>query len=246
MGLFDLPAPLFTALDSLMSGLPSYARLLIWATLTGIISMALYWLCSAQGKTAAAKERAVKARQMMAAYDGTEFEEMWPLAKESLIASGIHFGIVLGPAVLSSLPALAIIVWVSGVFGYKLPQPASMLQAYSVSAEQIGAGEQTDYAIAYPAAGDSLQIEADNGEVLATLPLEAPVPVIHKRAWWNSLIGNPNGYLPDEYATEAIYFDLTSTEFLSFGPGWIRGWEFSYFVLLIIVSLGIKFAFRIH
>jgi hypothetical protein len=246
MGLFDLPAPLFTVLDNLMSGLSAYPRLLIWSTLTAIISMALYWLCSAQNKTAAAKDRAVRARTAMAKFDGDEFGEMWPLAKESLGASGIHFGIVLGPAVLSSLPALAIIVWVSGVFGYQLPAPGSPVQAYSVTATQLEAGPENSYSHTYPTAGKSLDIIAANGELLTTLPLQGPVPVVHKRAWWNSLIGNPNGYLPADYEIEAIYFDLTAQEFLDFGPGWIRGWEFSYFVLLIIISLGIKFAFRIH
>ena len=77
-------------------------------------------------------------------------------------------------------------------------------------------------------------------------PVFRVVPVLHKKLWWNSLIGNPNGYLDDDHPVEAIYFELQSMEFLSFGPGWIRGWEFSYFVLLIIVSLVIKFAFRIH
>jgi hypothetical protein len=246
MGLFDLPAPLFTVLDNLMGGLSAYPRLLVWATLTAIISMALYWLCSAQDKTAAAKERAIKARKVMASYDGTEFGEMWPLAKESLAASAMHFGIVLGPAVVSSLPALAMIVWVSGTFGYNLPEANTLLKAHSVTANQISIGQQTEYAVEYPAGDETKEIIAANGELLATLPLQATVPVIHKRAWWNSLIGNPNGYLPDDYEIEAIYFDLPATEFIAQGPGWVRGWEFSYFLLLIIISLGIKFAFRIH
>jgi hypothetical protein len=260
MGLFDLPAPLFAALDNLMGGLPAYPRLLIWATLTGIISMALYWLCSAQEKTGAAKERAIEARRRMAAYDGTEFDEMWPLAKESLVASGKHFGIVLGPALLSSLPALAIIVWISNAFGYTLPEPGDTVDIYTEPATAlVGIGRAEDgstgvsgdpeagiYQVVYPAADQSTAIATTSAEVLVTLPLKAAIPVVHKQAWWNSLISNGNGYLDDSGPVEAIYFDLRPQEFLAFGPSWIRGWEFSYFVLLIIVSLVIKVAFRIH
>ena len=252
MGLFDLPGPLFTALDSLMSGLPAFARLLIWATFTGIISMLLYWLCSAQEKTGEAKERAIAARKAMASYDGTEMDEMLPLAKESLVASLKHFGIVLGPALLSSLPALAIIVWVSGAFGYQQPAPGSEVISYTVptvainDATEVADSNGAAWTLTWPAEGESRELVAANGEVLTSLPLNAPIPVVHKKLWWNSLIANPNGYLPDEYEVEAVYFELGSMEFLSFGPGWVRGWEFSYFVLLILVSLGVKVAFKIH
>ena len=35
-------------------------------------------------------------------------------------------------------------------------------------------------------------------------PLSAPVPTIHKRQWWNALVGNPLGYLPDSSRLEGI------------------------------------------
>jgi hypothetical protein len=249
MGLFDLPAPLFTALDNLMIGLPALFRLLIWATLTAILSMALYWLCSAQDKVAAAKQRALTARRNMAGYDGTEFDEMMPLAKESLVASGRHFGIVLWPALLSSLPALMLIVWVSGQFGYTLPSSGSSFAVHTdPAAPLIGMTATADnvYTVNYPGPATMFAIVTADGEKLATLPLTSAIPVVHKRQWWNALIGNPNGYLPDEYAIEAIHFELPAIEYLSIGPGWVRGWEFSYFALLIIVSLGIKVIFKIH
>ena len=34
MGLFDFPAPLYTAIDHLLGFLPQYARLLLWAALS--------------------------------------------------------------------------------------------------------------------------------------------------------------------------------------------------------------------
>ena len=43
-----------------------------------------------------------------------------------------------------------------------------------------------------------------------------------------------------------VNFELTPINYLSFGPAWVRGWEFTYFVILILCSFGIKVAFRIH
>jgi len=251
MGLFDLPAPLYTAIDGLFSFLPLFPRLLLWAAITGAASMALYWLCSAQGKVEAAKQRAISGRKAMAAYQGHEFGEMWPLAKESLAASGKHFLIVLLPAVLSSLPALTLIVWVSNNFSYTLPAVGAAISVQS-SPELSLTGLQTDpdqtdsYNVTWPAADNPLALLSAANESLVTLPLAAPVPVVHQRQWWNSLIGNPNGYLPADSKVQDISFGLPRIEYLAFGPSWARTWELSYFLLLILCSLGIKVAFKIH
>ena len=50
----------------------------------------------------------------------------------------------------------------------------------------------------------------------------------------------------DDAAIEEIRFELQPIEFIQFGPAWARTWELSYFLLLILVSLGIKVAFKIH
>ena len=251
MGLFDIPAPLFSALDGLISFLPAYARLLLWAAITGAISMLLYWLCSAQGRVEAAKERAIKARAAMAGYKGHEFGEMWPLAKESLAASMQHFVVVLVPAVLSSLPALTLIIWVSGQFSYHLPQQGAVVKIQSTPAASVMEltpvntdGENTT--VVWPAVEKPVAITTTDNIQLFKLPLDAAVPVVHQRVWWNSLIGNPNGYLPADSNIQEVSFGLPPIEFFAAGPSWARTWELSYFLLLILVSLGIKVAFKIH
>lgn len=241
MGFLDLPAPVFSAIDGVLDVLPGYLRLLLWAVITAVISMFLYWLCSAQDKVGVAKERAVNARTKMAAYEGHEFAEMWPLMRESLAASGKHFTVVLGPALLSSVPALMLIVWVSNNYSYELPDSGA-----TISIDSVPAGSLEITEVAWPGEDESIQVRDADAQTLFSLPLAAPVPVVHKKVWWNSLIGNPNGYLAEDVATEEVRFDLPSITFLNFGPGWIRSWELSYFLVLIICSLGIKVAFRIH
>lgn len=251
MGLFDIPSPLYSAIDSLLDFVPLYGRLLFWAAITGVLSMVLYWACSAQDKVEAAKQRAIIARRNMAGYKGTEMNEMLPLAKESLAASGKHFLIVLGPAVLSSLPALTLIVWVSNHFSYELPASGAAIGISTVPAElandlELETDQSGSPAILWPAAGETVQLTGPDGESLATLPLDTAVPVIHQRYWWNMLIGNPNGYLPEDAAVQEILFALPRIVYLDIGPTWARTWELSYFLLLILVSLGIKLVFKIH
>jgi hypothetical protein len=251
MGLFDLPAPLFTAIDGLLSFLPLFPRLLLWSAITAVLSMFLYWLCSAQEKVEAAKHRAISARREMAGYEGAEFGEMWPLAKESLAASGKHFLIVLVPAVLSSLPALTLIIWVSNNFSYTLPAAGTEISVHSTPEDSLsGVGHDTDqsgnYTLTWPAADKPLTLLSVTNEPLVSLPLTSPVPVVHQRQWWNALIGNPNGYLPGDTHIQDINFGLPRIEYLSFGPTWARTWELSYFFILILCSLGIKVVFKIH
>jgi len=249
MGLFDIPAPLYTAIDSLIDFIPLYGRLLIWAGVTGVVSMLLYWLCSAQDTVEAAKQRAITARRAMAGYEGTEFDEMWPLAKESLAASGKHFLIVLLPAIISSLPALTLIIWVSGNFSYTLPQTGQRIQVQSTPAASLAALPRDldgGYLIDWPAIDNPVAVNSLESETLFALPLAYTVPVVHQKLWWNSLIGNPNGYIPTGASVQEVSFTLPRIEDLHIGPGWIRTWEFSYFTLLIICSIAIKVAFRIH
>jgi len=241
MGLFDLPAPLYDAIQHLLTSLPPLLQLSLWALLTGIISMVCYWAFSNQGKVAGAKQEALAARTALNGYEGHEFSEMWALIGATLRTSGRHFWIVLGPALLGSLPALTLIVWVSNQFGYHLPEPG---QTIDITIE-TEAGATKDISIFYPPADKTLPIIAADGSELMTLPLEGPIPVIHKKRWWNTLIANQAGYLDDASPVKEIRPTLAPQQFLNVGPGWARSWELSYFLLLIISSLAIKFAFRI-
>jgi len=81
--------------------------------------------------------------------------------------------------------------------------------------------------------------------VLDSIPLKAPVTTLHKRQWWNSLFGNPAGYIPPDARVAQIEIDLPSQEVLGFGPGWMRSWEFLFLTVLLVASIAIKVIFRI-
>ncbi len=247
MGLLDLPAPLLTAFDAALGLLPPLARLLLWAAITGAVSMLCYRACSAQEKIAAAKREALTARRALNAYAGHEFAEMWQLVGASLRASGRHVGAVFGPALLGSLPALLIIVWVSNQFGYRLP-PAEANLAITASPDPgLQLPRDGDHYVArYPVADTTLAIVTTDEFTLTTLPLAGAVPVIHKKQWWNTLIGNRAGYLEPAAPVDELRMGLEAQRFHSLGPAWAQSWEAPYFLALIITSLGIKFIFRIE
>ena len=70
--------------------------------------------------------------------------------------------------------------------------------------------------------------------------------VIERRHWWNALVGNPLGYLPQATPISRIDFGFSELELLNAGPAWMRGWPFAFFLVLVIVSILIKVIFRIE
>jgi hypothetical protein len=104
----------------------------------------------------------------------------------------------------------------------------------------------SSYTVSWPAVASPITVTGTDQAALFDLPLQQPVPVIHQKLWWNMLIGNPNGYLPTGTQVVDVSFGLPKNHYLNFGPGWIRAWEFSYFLMVIILSLAIKVAFKIH
>jgi hypothetical protein len=76
--------------------------------------------------------------------------------------------------------------------------------------------------------------------------LDVAVPMLHKHQWWNVLIGNPAGYLPDQLGVKRVDLDLPPKVYLPFGPTWLHGWEAVFFAGLFVTALAIKIGFRIH
>jgi hypothetical protein len=247
VGLLDLPAPLFAGLDSLLSGLaPPTLRLALWAVIAAALSMGAYWLLSPQTRIARAKADALSARRALDAYDG-EFAQAWPLMGRVLRTALRQLGLVTSPAVLGSLPVLALLAWLSTTYGHAFPADGTDIPVRTVpqAAEARVQAAQAET----PAAADlgrQVVVLDETGNVVERFPLSAPVPTIHKRQWWNALIGNPIGYLPDSSRLEWIELGLPQREYLPLGPSWLRAWYGVFFGVLLAASLAIKVAARIE
>jgi len=245
MGLFDLPAPLFDIVDGVLAAaMPVVMRVVLWGVLAGWISMLLYRSFSNQEKIAALKTRQQRQQKQIAAFDG-EFAELLPLIRGTLALGFRQLGMALGPALLASLPALCVIVWASGAFGYRTPAAGETI---AVRAEPGGGGlhwsppaaasaSDEGWLVGWPADGQTLTLE-DGGQALLVLPLEKAIPVIHRKRWWNLLIANPLGYLPSGGPADVVHIDLPEQLLLGWGPGWIRGWMFSFFLAFLNACCG--------
>lgn len=250
MGLFDLPAPLFAWMDALLqAGVPVAGRLVLWGVVAGIASMALYRLISPQGRIAALKREAADARAALNAYDGA-FAGAGPLMRRQFALSLRLIGVALGPAMLASLPVLCLIVWLSAAYGHSFPPAGTAppvrtdpaMSAHWIADTDTGTQSET------PGAGLAPRIVVGDGPATdaTTIVMKAPVPVLHPRRWWNMLIANPAGYVPEDFPVREIAIALPRQQILTLGPAWLRGWEATFFAALVIAALTVKIVFRIR
>jgi hypothetical protein len=252
MGLFDLPAPLFDSIDGLLATLlPPVLRLVIWGVLAGWLSMIVYRLFSDQEKISALKALQKDRQNSIADFDG-EFSELMPLIRHTLALGFRQLGHALGPALLATVPVLFIVIWVAGEFGHVIPPEGSEV---FLSVEPAG-GEirwspstevrttENGWIINWPSMERPL-IMTDEQQTLLVLPLERAIPIIHKKRWWNLLMANPLGYLPQDGKTDVVHIGLPEAVIIGSGPAWMRGWMFSFFIVFLLSSIAFKLLLRL-
>jgi hypothetical protein len=245
MGIFDLPAPLLSWLDGSLGAIaPPTLRLVLWGLLGGVGSMALYWLLSPQRAIAGAKADAIDARHALDAYDG-EFADAWPLIGNMLRLALRQLRLVLWPALLASAPAICLLAWASSNYGYSFPGPLAEVGVRTSPGQLQAEVVATPAPRAEPLA-HHIVVADPAGHVISAIPWAAPIATIHKRQWWNLLVGNPAGYLPDDAGVERIEVDLAPNEYLPFGPAWLRQWYSVFFAALLAGSLALKLTARIE
>jgi hypothetical protein len=240
LGLLDLPSVLLDWCDAMLAILPPALRIVAWAALTAAGSMWLYVALSPQRRIVAARTEAIAARRALAEYDGP-FEGAWSLISRTLGTAMRSLWLVLPAAVLSSLPALVMLVWLSNAYGYRFPDAPDPVDA-RVDRPGFDARLVAD-SNAGATAAKRLEVLDGQGTVRVTVPLARPTPIVEKRHWWNVLIGNPGGYLPPASPVERVQLDLPQTDILTIGPTWLRSWMPLFFTVLVICSLLIK---KIH
>lgn len=235
LGLFDLPAPLLQWTNDAMIGfVPIPLAIAVWAGVAGVICMELYRILSPQKRIGRVKQEANSARLQLAQHEG-ELEDALPLMKVMLVSSLKRVGIVLPATVLAAYPVLALLVWLSTAYGHRYPLPDEEMRLAVASPYQARwiAGNHS---------APRIQVSRPPGVAVLDVALPVPVPVLHKRAWWNALVANPAGYLPDDAPVDKIEISLPHRELFSVGPGWLRGWEAVFLPVLLVVSLVYKSA----
>ena len=254
MGIFDVPFPVFDWLDGALRGiLPPLAAIVFWGVLGAIVSMALYQVFSRQALLARVSAEAAAGRWALIRYDG-EFAGFLALTRKTLGLSFRQLRLALGPALPASIPLISLLAWLSQAYGYGFAAPGATLAvrihppeaAVTWEPPATRAGDRTAWQVVWPPEGQRVRLLDGGGREVFALPPAAPVTVIHKRRWWNLLLGNPIGYLPDDGGLDRVEMELPALAYHDIGPGWMRDWEAAFFAALLLCSLAIKFAFRIR
>jgi uncharacterized membrane protein (DUF106 family) len=247
-GVLNLAYPLFDLIDGLIGALPDAVRLILWGAISGIAAMFLYKALSSQERIKALQAESKALRQRMMATD--DAGEATKLAGANLKLSMRTLGTVTGPAMLSGIPVIFVLAWISATFATSAPAPGAPVALESQPATvTVGANPPADGAngpaLSWPGTGTPITLQDSTGVIYDAPAEDPPAWIVHKKRWWNVLLGNPAGYLADSAAADTVIFKVPDREILGFGPGWMRGWAFTYLMSLLVVSLLIKFVFRI-
>ena len=245
-GLLNLAYPLLSGIDSAFLWLPDVIRVALWGAVSGLLAMMLYVLMSNQGAIKAMQGQARQLRGSVNAAD--DAGEAARLAMENLKLSFRVLGKVTLPAMVSGIPVIFVLAWLAATYDTAAPAAGTPVPVTSVPADaaiQVMPPATEPSSIAWPEPGGEYQVADSTGTIFAAPATASPPSIVHKRVWWNALLGNEAGYLPDTAAVDAIYLAVPSRELWTVGPSWMHGWLFVYLVSLIVVSLFVKFAFKI-
>ncbi|AZO31439.1 hypothetical protein [Mesorhizobium sp. M1B.F.Ca.ET.045.04.1.1] len=233
MGLLDMLSPVLSALDNWLTPvLPSSARLVLWAALGAFLCMELYRVLSPQKRIAEIKLAYARTQQSVADFEG-EFQEAWPLLRRMLALALRRVALVFPATIAASLPLLLIVVWLDSRYGDVYPPPDASV-GVKVSGDFKGRWVNGSNGVPHA------QIVDRAGSAIADVPVTQAVSVIQKWRWWNVLIGNPAGYLPEDLPFDRIDLGLPRQQVLGVGPAWLRGWEGIFFAATILVALMLK------
>jgi hypothetical protein len=251
MGIANRAFPFFAAIDDVFAKSCSpTVSLVIWGILGGVVSMFLYRALSPQDRIAQCKTELASLRRKLSGFEG-EFAQILPLLRNQLSLSLNHVSLTVWPACVASIPMLFLLAWLSVERSYTSPLPETSVvvetyptiveMTWSAKNESLGAGK---WRLIWPPI-DRVVAHAEGGDERIVIPNGLSMPSVHKHQWWNALIGNPAGYIPDSTSIDRLYFKLTPAQYLGFGPAWMRGWEFTFFSALLLTSIVMKLVFRI-
>ncbi len=253
MGLFDLPAPFLAAVDQVLAtALPVSIRLVLWGVLCGWLTMLLYRRLSRQDAITELKARQKEQQEAISRFDG-DFSELMPLIRQTFFLGFRQLGLSIGPALLATIPVLFIVAWVATAFVYTAPEPGSVVTVtaepargeMSWSPDANPVTTDAGWLISWPSKGESIFLDLGGNERLELSESELH-GIIHQRKWWNWLIANPAGYIPQGTKVDSVTVELPTRQFLSFGPNWMRGSLFVFFTAFLLASIAFKLLLKIE
>jgi hypothetical protein len=255
-GLLDLPGFLLGPADRMLEAVlvPALIRVFLWGALAGYAGMWLYRRRSPQQRIAELRVELARVQQQLSSYDG-EFSGLMPLIRRQFGLALRQMRLTAGAALLAAVPILLVLPWLSNRYALETPDPGSSIAVCVVPAPAVSALDwnppradadaQGCWNVPWPAAGSQISLKEHDHEILQW-PRDVPAPLLHKHHWLNWLVGNPAGYLPAESRIERLDFGFRPVEFIAWGPSWLRGWEAAFFLSALIVSLYLRWRWKLQ
>ena len=245
--------PLVDSVDGWLAVLfPLTVRIAFWGLVSGAAALALYAVTSPQQSIARLKleTKSLRGRMLDVSLDPSEFGMM---ARRNLTASLSLLVLVIGPALLSTIPVLLAASWLDVRQGFVLPKEdgaieLSLSDDFSLSLVSVNGQIVGDGSVAWLPSSpeETVSISVDESLIYSGAPAIVATPVLYKAAWWNLLIASEVGYLSEDSPVEEIYISVEPKRLFEWGPSWFAGWEALFFISVFVSALSIKIAFKIE
>lgn len=245
--------PALNMVDSWLAGLLPFAvRLSMWGALAGTLSITIYTKLSPQASIAKLKKKTWSLQRKMLCMN-IEFVDFLRLSKENMKTTIRLFATVLGPALVSALPVIFLAIWIHTCLAYEAPPTPNDLVVTAADGNvnlsllrhtnKISHDEIHNHDISSP---EAIVVMAENKVIYSGNPFSPPTPVIHKQRWWSVLLDSPAGYIVEDAPIDSIRLNLSKKQAVKWMPNWATGWEFPFFVFVLLAALGIKLVYRIE
>ncbi len=258
MGLFDLTTPTFNIIESWLSQfLTLNLRLAFWAFISALSSTLIFRLFINQQKISFLKTQIKTIQKKLSSHEG-DFKELKNIAGKSLKLSFQRMLITFFPAILAMVPIIFLLVFLSASYDYQTPKAGERVnyQVFWEDSDSIGEiiwKDQNNQPIEFikdtflwPKTGQKHILLQPDGTKIMAFP-SAPVPIIHKKQWWNVFFGNPAGYISEDNIIDHIAFKFKKQKPNTYLDNYVDGWMWPYFLftfvfsLIFIVVLKVKF-----
>lgn len=250
-GLFDLANPLLLAIDDRLAPfLPPVLRVVLFAALLTWLGMLLYRASSNQHRLRALK-RLVRRGERGLHDPDIAFAELLKRARRSIGLQGMVLARVFLPSLLGMVPLLFGLSAMSARFSYVLPQADDELRTWCVSPAadagriRVNGLDPGPDCVAVPwRHGPGAELALD-GQPVAHALGSGQSAVLHRRLWWNVLLDNPAGHLPDSAGDLVITVGHPEQEMHGVGPGWLRHWLLPFLATSIVLGFWWRWRWRL-
>jgi hypothetical protein len=245
---------IFRNIDTfLRSFLPLWGSLVLWGLLGGGAVMGLYALLSPQRRIRAKKQE-IKELKAEMKDDSLGFAGTLRLTRQNLRRAFELLGLVLPPSLVAMLPALCMMLFVSILYSYQVPEAGQDLKVkttpYSLKVRVQSGGVVVNTGksgfVVIMDKKPRIRIYESKRIIYSWTPDMLMDGSVRKRPWWGGLLPEGAGYLPEDSVTEKISIGFRTLRVIGGVPRAIGGWEFSYFLALTISAVLVKVKFRIE